>query len=123
MAQKLDETLKEMSAEITGYIASTVVGLDGMSIAQHTRSKVDPELISAQMALLFKLVDTTMVKVNGGTVEDNLTTTENAYVMMHYLPGKKYFLGIVTDHKTANLGNMRLIGKIYAERLAKVIPH
>ncbi len=123
MAQKLDDILKEMGGEITGYVASAIVGMDGINVAQHSRTKMDPEVISAQMTLLLKLVDTSVTKLGAGVIEDNLTTTANAYLMMRFLPDKQYYLGLAVDRKAGNLGNMRLISKMYADRLAKAMPH
>ena len=124
MAVKLDDILKEMSAEVTGYTASAVVGMDGINLAAHSRVKgVDPDVISAQMTMLLKLVDTSVTKLAAGEIEDNLTTLENAYILMHYLPGsKQYYLGMAVDRKAGNLGNMRLISKVYAERISKAMP-
>ncbi len=120
---KLDDILKEMGGEVTGYVASAVVGMDGINIAQHARAKVDPEAISAQMTMLIKLVDTAVTKLGAGVVEDNLTTFAGAYITMRFLPDKQYYLGLAVDRKSGNLGNMRLIGKMYAERIAKAMPH
>ncbi len=120
---KLDDVLKEMSGEVTGYVACALVGLDGINIASHASNKTaDPEAISAQMTMLLKLVDTTVEKLGAGVIEDNLTTTDNAYLLMRFLPGKQYYLGIAADRKTATLGNMRLISKMFAERLSKALP-
>lgn len=123
MAQKLNDILKELSEEISGYYASTVVGMDGLSLADHSKSaKSNAETTSAQLALLFKLVDTSAGKMNAGTVEDNLLTTDNAYVLMRFLPGKSYFLGVAIDRKAGNLGNLRLMSKIYTDRIARAMP-
>jgi predicted regulator of Ras-like GTPase activity (Roadblock/LC7/MglB family) len=123
MAQKLNDVLKELSGEVTGYLASAVVGMDGLSLADHTKSsKSNPETISAQLALLFKLVDTSTAKMNAGTVEDNLLTTDTAYVLMRFLPSKEYFLGVAVDRKSGNLGNLRLMSKLYTDRIAKAMP-
>ena len=119
---KLDDILKEMSGEVTGYVACALVGLDGINIASNTSNKaVDPDTISAQLTMLLKLVDTSVEKLGAGVLEDNLTTTENAYILMRFLPGKQYYLGMSANRKTGNLGNMRMIGKIYAERLSKAM--
>ncbi len=123
MAQKLNDILKEFSGEVSGYLASAVVGMDGISVADHTKSaKSNPETISAQLALLFKLVDTSTVKMNAGAVEDNLLTTDSAHVLMRFLPGKDYFLGVAIDRKAGNLGNLRLMSKLYTDRIAKAMP-
>jgi predicted regulator of Ras-like GTPase activity (Roadblock/LC7/MglB family) len=118
----LDDILKDMSGEVTGYIACSLVGLDGLNIASHTSNNaVDPEAIDAQMTMLLKLVDASVEKLGAGIVEDNLTTTENAYLLMRFLPEKQYYLSLTANRKTGNLGNMRLMSKIYAERLSKAM--
>ncbi len=123
MAPKFDEILKEMSGEITGFAACALVGMDGINLASYSRAKgMDPDLISAQMTMLLKLVDTSIEKIKAGQIEDDLVTTANAYILMRFLPGKSYYLGIAADRKTGNLGNMRLISRTYADRLAKALP-
>jgi hypothetical protein len=81
-----------------------------------------PEMIAPQMTMLLKLVDTTAAKTNIGEIEDNLTTTDFAYVLMRFVPGHKYFLGVTVDRRSGNLGNMRLITKLYAGRFAQILP-
>ncbi len=121
---KLDDVLKEMSGEVTGYVSSALVGMDGINLASHSGSKsADPETISAQMTLLVKLVDSSVEKLNSGVIEDNLTSTENAFLLIRFLAGKQFFLGIAANRKSGNLGNLRLISKLYADRLAKAMPH
>ncbi|MBI9052064.1 MAG: DUF4388 domain-containing protein [Anaerolineaceae bacterium] len=123
MAQKIETILKEMGNEITGHIASTVVGMDALNIASYSDQKIDVDVASAQMTLLLRLVDTSVAKIRGeAMLEDNLLTTSNAYVLMNYIPGKQQFLGIIADRKTAVLGNLRLMSKIYAGRIAKALP-
>lgn len=128
MPMNLEGILKEMGGEITGYLAAVVAGMDGINIASHAKSaKVDAEAMSAQMTLLFKLVDTSAAKLaeaqeQTAEVEDNLLTTEGALVLMRYLPGKQYYLGVIADRKAGNLGNLRLISKLYCDRLAKAMP-
>jgi predicted regulator of Ras-like GTPase activity (Roadblock/LC7/MglB family) len=121
---QMDNILKEMDNEVNGYIASAIVGKDGFSISQHTRrvKTVDPEEVGAQMTLLLKLVETSMGKIDGGVIEDNLLTSGKAYLIMRYLPGKEYFLGIAADRSSANLGNLRLMSKLYAKRVTEALP-
>lgn len=122
MAQKFDEILAELAGEITGYNASALVGIDGINVASNFNGKLDPDVVSAHMTMLLKLVDGSTEKLGAGNLEDNLTTTEKAYILMRFLPGKQYYLSINADRKTGNLGNMRLISKMYTERLAKAMP-
>lgn len=123
MAQKFDEILAELAGEITGYNASALVGIDGINVASNFKGKLDPDVVSAHMTMLLKLVDGSTEKLGAGNLEDNLTTTEKAYILMRFLPGKQYYLSINADRKTGNLGNMRLISKMYTDRLAKAMPH
>ncbi|MCE1253411.1 MAG: DUF4388 domain-containing protein [Anaerolineae bacterium] len=122
MPHKLEDLLKELSGEVDGYIASSIVGMDGIDIAHHARSKINTEAASAQMTMLFKLVDTSVSKNGHETLEDNVLTTSNVYVYTRYLPNKDYFLGVIADRKSASLGNLRLICKIYVDRIQKAMP-
>lgn len=119
---QLDDLLKQMGGEVSGFVAAAVVGMDGLNIAEYAKGKANTEAISAQMTLLFKLVDSTVTKLGAGVLEDDLLTTEGLYVLMRYLPGKQYYLGIAAERKSASLGNLRLMSKMYVDRLSKVMP-
>ncbi len=122
-SMELDNVLKEMGDQIEGFITCAVVGMDGLPISSFSRNKkTDTEAISAQMTLFFKLADTSVNKLGSGVIEDDLLTTESAYVLMRFLKDRGFYLGIAADRKTAKLGNMRLNSRIYADRIAKVMP-
>jgi predicted regulator of Ras-like GTPase activity (Roadblock/LC7/MglB family) len=80
------------------------------------------EMIVAQMTMLLKLVETTAAKTGIGEIEDILTTTDLSYVLMRFIPGRKFFLGLTVDRRTGNLGSMRLISRTYANRIAQLLP-
>jgi predicted regulator of Ras-like GTPase activity (Roadblock/LC7/MglB family) len=118
----LGDLLKEMKGEVTGYISASLVGVDGLILATDIGTSPDvQEAFGAQMTMLLKLVNASVEKLGAGIVEDNLTTTENAYLLMRFLPDKQYFLILTVNRKTGNLGNMRLITKIFSERFSKAI--
>lgn len=123
MGQKLDDVLKDLSSEVSGYILSSVIGMDGMSTAFHSSTKIDAEVVSAQMALMLKLIDSTVQKSGStaGNLEDFLTTTTSALVLLRELPGKEYFLCIIADNRQGSLGNMRMISKLYSDKIAKML--
>lgn len=121
MVQNFEEILNELAGEVTGYGACALVGIDGINVASNVRSKLDTDTISAQMTMLIRLLDSSVEKLGAGTLEDNLTTTEHAYILMRFLPGKQYYLDIVADRRTGNLGNMRLMSRLYTERLARAM--
>lgn len=56
-------------------------------------------------------------------MEENLMTTENSFMLMRFLPQRKFYLLVDADRKTGNLGNLRMITKIYANRIAEALPN
>jgi predicted regulator of Ras-like GTPase activity (Roadblock/LC7/MglB family) len=123
MSQKFDEILTSLAGEVSGYTASALVGIDGINIASHTAGQMDTENVSAQITTLFRLVDASVEKLGAGVLEDNLLSTERVYVLMRFLPGKEYFLAIAANRKEGNLGNLRLMSKMYTDQLSKAMPH
>lgn len=128
MAQKLDEVLKEFAQEVPGLVSASVIGMDGLDVATYVssgynkKSGDDLDAISAQLALLLKLVDTSMAKLKSGTIESDMVTTDRDLMMLRFLPGRNFFLGVIVDRKTANMGNLRLMSQVYCDRLSKVLP-
>lgn len=123
MAENLGDILKELAGEVSGYISSAVVGVDGLNIADHTAAKIDLEITSAQVALFLQQVDLTVTKLDAGMVEENLLTGQHAFLMMRFLPQRKYFLLVQADRKTGNLGNLRMLTKVYANRISESMPN
>ncbi len=119
---ELDDLLKAMGNQITGYVASTLTGIDGINVAQHSRTSLDPDEASAQMTVLLRLIDEVFVKMGGGELEDALMTTSDNLVLMKFLTGKTHYLDIIVDRKSANLGNVRLLCNVYSEKLARALP-
>jgi hypothetical protein len=96
--------------------------MDGLSIAQHARTQQSAvEKLSAQMALFIKLLETSVGKVNAGSIEDNLLVTGEAYLLFWLIKGQPYFLGIAAARQATLLGHLRLIGRLYLERIAAVL--
>ena len=122
MPENMNEILQELGEQVPGFISAAVVGMDGLGIAQHSDAPVDVESINAQMTLLIKLVDTTVDKIDAGVVEDYLLTTEHAYLMIRFLEGNDYYLGVAADKDTVNLGNLRLNSRVYSKRLDQAMP-
>jgi predicted regulator of Ras-like GTPase activity (Roadblock/LC7/MglB family) len=122
MVQKTNDVLKEMSQEISGYLASAVIDADGMTVAEHAVIDANLERISAYLGKLIKGVDLVVAKLNSGKVEDNLLTTNKVFVILRQLPGKDYHLAVISSRETSSLGNLRLMAKIYAEKMAQNLP-
>ena len=50
-------------------------------------------------------------------------TTENSFMLMRFLTQRKFFLLVDADRKTGNLGNLRMITKLYAVRISESLPN
>jgi predicted regulator of Ras-like GTPase activity (Roadblock/LC7/MglB family) len=123
MAQKMDEILQEMGSEMNGFVAGAVCGMDGMNVAQVANAKLNPEAMTAQLTIFLKLASSANNKSGMGEMEDVLLQTEKYFIMNVFLPGdEQHYLMTAVDRKTGSIGNQRLISKVYADRLSKVIP-
>jgi predicted regulator of Ras-like GTPase activity (Roadblock/LC7/MglB family) len=122
MAQNMREILVELGQEVPGFMATAIVGMDGLGVANHAAGSIDVETINAQMTLLFKLVNKSVDKLGAGSMQDFLLTTDKAYLLIRYLSDRNYYLGIVADRRKANLGNMRLYSRVFAGKLSKAMP-
>lgn len=121
--KSLKEILVGLESELPGFIAAVVVDHDGANIAQHARgNRVSVEKIGAQLALFIKLVETSVTKLGAGVIEDNLITTESAHLLIWFVPGTSYFLGLAVDRHKTLLGHLRLVGRVYVRRVADVMP-
>lgn len=120
---ELNQMLKEMGDEISGILTASVVGMDGLSLANFRKAKsFDEELASAQFALVMKLTQKTMSQLGDREMEDNLVTTRNIYVLTRFLGDGSYFLIVAVTKSYASLGNIRLITRQYSEKLWDLIP-
>lgn len=122
MPESMRDILAELGDQVPGFIAASVVGMDGLGIAQHTAANVNVEAINAQMTLLVKLVDTSVNKLGAGTLEDYLMTTARAYLMLRFLEEGEYYLGIAAIRDRSSLGNLRLNSRIYTRRINQAMP-
>lgn len=123
MAGKMEELLQEMGGEMNGFIAATVAGMDGISIAQTSGGSVDIDTVVGQLTVFLKLAGSSSEKANMGAFEDILLQTDKEFILVSFLPGDtQHYMATIVDRKNGSLGNMRLIGKVYSERFSKIIP-
>lgn len=122
MPENMRDILTELGEQVPGFIAASVVGMDGLGIVQHTAANVNVEAINAQLTLLVKLVDTSVNKLAAGELEDYLLTTERAYLLLRFLEEGEYYLGIAALRDRSNLGSLRLNSRIYTRRVNQAMP-
>lgn len=119
----LQDVLKEMAADIPGFVSADVVGMDGLSIAGHAADPdFDAEAAAAQFALVMKLVEKAAGQLGAHEVEDNLVTTNDDYILTRFLGDGSYYLGVAVEKESGSLGNIRLMARNYSDDLWKAIP-
>ncbi len=120
---KLDQILQQFRSELgADFVSADVVGMDGMSIAG---GSVDPNFdgteASARFAVVMKLAAKVSEKIGMGAVDDNLVTTDKAYVIARFIGNGAYYWGVAVT-RNATLGTVRMIMNEYADQLWDAIP-
>jgi len=121
---KLEQIIYKFRGELGGdFISTDIVGMDGMSIAG---GSIDPDFdaneISARFAEVMKLAKRISEKVEIGSVDDNLVTTEKTYIISRFLEDPSYFWVVVATSE-ATLGTLRILMNEYAPQLSEAIPN
>lgn len=120
---KLDQILQQFRSELgADFVSTDVVGMDGMSIAG---GSVDPSFdgteASARFAMVMKLAGRVSEKLALGAVDDNLVTTDKAYVIARFIGNGSYYWGVAVT-RNATLGAVRMMMNEYADQLWDAIP-
>ncbi len=123
MANKLEQILQQFRSELgADFISTEVVGMDGLSIAG---GSIDPNFnatdASARFAMVMKLADKVSGKIGMGKVEDNLVTTDKAYIISRFLGNGSFYWEVVVT-RNATLGTLRMSMNEYADQLWEAIP-
>jgi predicted regulator of Ras-like GTPase activity (Roadblock/LC7/MglB family) len=123
---KLDQLFQQIHTEIGMELVSTdVVGMDGLaiaSIATDPRYESSMASAAARFAMVMKLAGKVADKLEIGTLDDNLVTTDTSYILTRALGDGSYYWG-VTVTREAVLGNVRMIMSEYAAQVWDAIPH
>ncbi len=121
---KIDELLQQIRVE-TGafFIATDIVGMDGISVGGGSISPdFDSTAASARFAMVMKLATQVSKKLGLGEMEDDLVTTDKAYVITRYIGDGTYFWDIAVS-RDATLGTVRMMMNEYGPQLWDAIPH
>jgi len=121
---KLDQLIQQFRNEIgADFISTDVVGVDeGLSVAG---GSIDPNFnaadASARFSMIMKLAAKACSKVGMGKVDENLTTTDKAYIIARFI-GDGSFYWEVAVTRNATLGSLRVIMNEYADKFWDGIP-
>jgi predicted regulator of Ras-like GTPase activity (Roadblock/LC7/MglB family) len=122
---KLDQLILKFGSELgADFISTDIVGMeDGLSISG---SSIDPNFntldASARFSKVMDLAAKVCGKVGMGKVEDNLTTSEKAYIIARFIGDGSYYW-VVAVTRSATLGSVRMLMNEYAVQLASILPH
>lgn len=121
---KLEQLLQEIHSELgTELLATNVVGMDGLSIANLSASPgFDESAAAARFAMVVKLASKVADKIEMGEVDDNLVTTDQSYILARLLGDGSYYWGVIVT-RDATLGLVRMVMNEYVDRLWDAIPH
>ncbi len=120
---KLDELIQSVRMELgTDFVATNVVGMDGLSIAGDTViSGFSADEASARFAMVMKLAAKVSDRIKMGQVEDTLTTTDRTFMITRFLGDGSYYWSLTVTND-ATLGMVRLIMRDYADQIWEAIP-
>ena len=120
---KLDQLIQQFRSELgADFVSTDVVGMDGLSIAG---GSIDPNFnstdASARFSMIMKLAEKSSSKLGMGKVDDNLVTTDKAYIIARFIGDGSYYWGVAVT-RNATLGTVRMLMNEYADQLWDAIP-
>ena len=120
---KLDKLLREIQTELgPGFIATSIAGMDGLIIANHSLSpNFDANKVAARMAMVMSLAAKSGGKMGMGEVDHNLITTDQAYIISRFIGDGSYYW-IIAITRDSVLGMVYMIMEDFADRLWEAIP-
>jgi predicted regulator of Ras-like GTPase activity (Roadblock/LC7/MglB family) len=122
---KLDQLILKFSTELgSDFICTDVVGMeDGLSVAG---SSVDQNFntldASSRFSKVMDVAAKTFGKAGMGKVDDNLTTTDKAYIIARFIGDGSYYW-VVTVTRNATLGSLRAVMNEYVVQINDLLPH
>jgi len=118
-----EELLVDLAKQTEGFITGAVATLKGEKYYTHSNWDLDVSPLINQVNQFVKIVNVAVEKLGQGGLEDNLLSTEEAFVMVRFLENTDYYLMITVDKKQANLGSLRMLSRSYAEWIGKALDH
>lgn len=112
-----EDLLRGLADQVEGFISATLATPMGEDLYSYSIWDIDVSAILDQVCRFVKMVDTAVAKLGAGALEDNLLTTEDAYILVRFLKNKDYFLLVVVDKVKANLGNLSMLSRNYSIKM------
>lgn len=120
---ELERLLQQIRLDLgSEFIATHVVGIDGIAIAEEkVGAEFDTHASAARFALVMKLGDKVSHRLELGPMEDNLVTTDRYFILSRFLGNGAYYWNLILT-KQATLGYARLLMDEYADKIWSAFP-
>ncbi|TET21280.1 MAG: hypothetical protein E3J71_10240 [Candidatus Stahlbacteria bacterium] len=121
--QELEKYLEEIAEWLQEAFSICVVGEEGLVLACKTREGGEnAELTSAVLTDVMRSISRIVNEVRKGRLVDNLLSTADAHFLTKQLDDEgRVFLAIGVP-RGANLGAVRYVSKVYANKLKAALP-
>jgi predicted regulator of Ras-like GTPase activity (Roadblock/LC7/MglB family) len=123
MPTQAQQILEAAGKDIDGMVAMGVVGMDGIHIAQVKSGDISPEAqenYGVKFALVMSLVRKSLAEIKLPDLEENLVEHGGGWVLSRFIGDTNFYLGVAVS-KDAVLGNVRMVAKKTAQKLAEVL--
>lgn len=112
--------MQEISDQLGGFIGAAVANLQGDLLLHTQFTQSEPNTFVAHVSQFIKTVGGVVGKLGAGQLEDNLLTTESAFVWICFLKDGSNYLLIAADSNLANLGSLRHLGRVGADHFSEM---
>lgn len=121
--QELERYTSEIAQWLEEAFLVCVVGEDGLVLSSKVRAGEDnAEFISAVLTEIMRNISKIVAEIKKGKLVDNLLSTVQVHFLTKQLDEEgKVFLAIGVP-RGANLGAVRYVSKVYAEKLKNSLP-
>lgn len=119
---KASDVLQELADSLDDFIAASVVGIDGMSVANLVADRnFDEKKGSASLSQLVKQATEPSKEMDAGAFEETITTSERYMFITRPIGNGKFFVQVVLKSE-GNIGAARMYIEEYEEPLLDALP-
>ncbi len=119
---KTTDILQELADRLDGFVAASVVGEDGMSVADLVVDRgFNEDKASAALSQLVRQAHESSDAMEAGTFEENITTSERYMFLTRPIGNDRFFVQIVLK-ADANVGAARMYLEDFEEEMLDTLP-
>ncbi|TES92905.1 MAG: hypothetical protein E3J87_03650 [Candidatus Cloacimonadota bacterium] len=111
--------LEETVGSVLGAIAASIVGMDGIPLADFCKDEsYDQTIFDAEIATILSTGARAIKDTQAGELKEIILTTESTTIIAHTI-GENYFVMIVLKGESQNIGIARLSIRKLTQEFAK----